>query len=187
MWGEWLLTDNEKWEAVIRDDKAYDGLFFYAVKTTGIFCRSACKAKAPIRKNVVFFDTIDAAIAAGFRPCKLCRPDMVAYEPDAELVQQAKELLGQFYDKPINLCNIAKQLNISQSHLARLFKQNTGVTIRQFIISIRITKACSLLRQTNAGILEIAYQTGFQSISNFHRYFKELTGLTPTEFRKAGG
>lgn len=181
-----LLTDNEKWEAVIDCDKAYDNLFFYGVKTTGIFCRPSCKAKAPIRKNIVFLNTVNDAMDGGFRPCKRCRPDILIYEPDVELVNKAKEMLGQVYDKPLDLNKIAKQLSISQSHIARLFKENTGATPMQYIINIRITKACALLWQTNAGILEIAHNTGFLSLSNFHKKFKEQTGLTPKEYRKTG-
>ena len=181
-----LLTDNEKWEAVIRCDKVYDSLFFYGVKTTGVFCRPSCKAKAPIRKNIGFFHTADDALVGGFRPCKRCRPDMLSYEPDVELVHKAKEILQQTYDKPLDFNNIARQLSISRNHFARLFKENTGVTLMQYIICIRITRACVLLRQTNAGILEIAHNSGFLSISNFHKNFKEQTGLTPKKYRNTG-
>ncbi len=69
------ISDTEKWQAVVNCDKGYDGLFFYGVTTTGIFCRPACRAKTPRRENVVFFGNAEQAIEAGFRPCKKCRPD----------------------------------------------------------------------------------------------------------------
>ncbi|WP_371367350.1 Bifunctional transcriptional activator/DNA repair enzyme AdaA [Sporomusa rhizae] len=181
-----LVSDDEKWKAVISNDQAYDGLFFYAVKTTGVFCRPSCKAKRPARENVVFFTTANSAANSGFRPCKLCRPDMVSYAPNAQLVEKAKEMLQQVYNKPFDFSAMACQMGVSSSHLSRLFKQHTGVTPRQYILRIRIDKACALLRQTNAGILEIAYHTGFQSLSNFHRYFKEQTGISPKKYRKLG-
>ncbi|VBB07260.1 transcription regulator hth arac- type [Lucifera butyrica] len=184
--GTMALTEREKWEAVTRCNKAYDGLFFYAVKTTGIFCRPSCKAKTPVGKNVLFFDTVEAALAAGFRPCKRCRPDMPAFDPEQDLVRSAQAILRQVYTKPVDLNIIARQLNTSPSHFTRLFKRSTGITPRQYIMNSRVKKACSLLRQTNAGILEIACLAGFQSASNFHRCFKEQTGLTPQEYRKGG-
>jgi Adenosine deaminase len=177
------LTGHEKWNAVIRGDKACDGLFFYAVKTTGIFCRPSCKAKTPAEKNVLFFDTAHAAIAAGFRPCKLCRPDRTVYDPDADLIASAMDLLRQVYEKPVDFGAIAKQLTISRSHFIRLFKRVAGVTPNRYLTNLRIKGACSLLRQTGAGVLEIAYLSGFQSPANFYRHFKEQTGLTPLEYR----
>jgi AraC family transcriptional regulator, regulatory protein of adaptative response / methylphosphotriester-DNA alkyltransferase methyltransferase len=76
-----VLTENEKWEAVIKCDKTYDGQFFYGVKTTGIFCKPSCSSKTPLRKNCEFFDEIDKAYTSGLRPCKRCRPDLSDYKP----------------------------------------------------------------------------------------------------------
>lgn len=181
-----LISDDEKWKAVTSNDRAYDGLFFYAVKTTGVFCRPSCKAKRPIRENVVFFTTVNNAVNSGFRPCKLCRPDMVSYAPNAQLVEKSKEMLQQVYNKSLDFSAMACQIGVSPSHLLRLFKQYTGVTPRQYILRLRIDKACALLRQTNARILEIAYHTGFQSLSNFHRCFKEQMGVSPKQYRQLG-
>jgi AraC family transcriptional regulator of adaptative response / methylphosphotriester-DNA alkyltransferase methyltransferase len=69
------ISDNDKWQAVIECDKSYDGLFFYGVVTTGVFCRPSCRSKSPLRNNVLFFNGLDDAVKAGFRPCKKCRPD----------------------------------------------------------------------------------------------------------------
>ena len=68
------MTDNEKYTALVEKDPAYDGAFFAAVKTTGIFCRTTCTARKPKQENVCFYDTIHDALAAGYRPCKICRP-----------------------------------------------------------------------------------------------------------------
>ena len=82
------ISDNEKWQALISCDKDYDGLYFYGVKTTGIFCRPSCKSRMPIRDNVIFFHNSRKAIEMGFRPCKRCRPDQVDFEPNLELIKK---------------------------------------------------------------------------------------------------
>ncbi|MEA4849708.1 MAG: Ada metal-binding domain-containing protein [Clostridiaceae bacterium] len=181
------ISDREKWQAVVNCDKSYDGLFFYGVKTTGIFCRPSCRAKTPVRGNVVFFDNAEAAIGEGFRPCKKCRPDKAAYEPDLELVKKAKDILDLNYNGTIELSNISRQLGVSTNHLARLFKKQLGLTPMRYITGLRVEKAAELLKREDTGILEIAYMTGFNSLSRFYKCFKAQTGLTPKEQRKNGG
>lgn len=178
------LSDSEKWQAVISCDKSCDGIFFYGVKTTGIFCRPSCKAKAPIRENVLFFNSSKEAMEAGFRPCKRCCPDKAVFEPDLELVNKAKEIFNADYDSTIDMNYIAKQLGVSTNYLTRLFKRQLGLTPAQYITGLRINKAAELLGQTKKGILEISYMTGFKSLSNFYKCFREKTGHTPKEHRR---
>ena len=71
------MMREEMWKAVSENDPSYDGILFYAVKSTGIYCRPSCKSKIPKRENVCFFDTAEKARAAGFRPCKRCRSDLL--------------------------------------------------------------------------------------------------------------
>jgi AraC family transcriptional regulator of adaptative response / methylphosphotriester-DNA alkyltransferase methyltransferase len=182
-----LISDNEKWQAVISCDNCYDGLFFYGVKTTGIFCRPSCRSKTPARENVVFFDNSKVAADEGFRPCKKCRPDKAVFEPDSELVKKAKDILDSNFDNTIDLRDISKQLGVSTNHLARLFKKQLGLTPANYITGLRIAKAAELLGQSDANVLEIAYMTGFKSLSNFYRCFKARTGITPKEHRESGG
>ena len=177
------MSDNEKWQAVVSCDKSYDGIFFYGVKTTGIFCRPQCRAKTPSRVNVIFFDDAVDAIEGGFRPCKKCRPDEVVFEPDLELVKKAKDIFDVNYDQLIEPNNISKQLGVSMNHIVRLFKQHYGLTPTQYVTKLRVDKAAELLRQEEVKILEIAYLTGFQSLSNFYRCFKGQVGFTPREYR----
>ncbi|MHB1392860.1 MAG: bifunctional transcriptional activator/DNA repair enzyme AdaA [Clostridia bacterium] len=181
------ISEDEKWKTVVSCKKDYDGLFFYGVKTTGIFCRPSCSAKTPVRTNVVFFENGINAIDAGFRPCKKCRPDKAVFEPDLELVKKAKDIFDANYAESIEVGHAAKQLGVSPSHLARLFKKHCGTTPAQYITGLRVGKAAELLRQTDIGILEIAYMTGFKSLSNFYKRFKEQTGYAPKEYREHGG
>lgn len=179
------ISDNEKWQAVVSCDRSYDGIFFYGVKTTGIFCRPSCKSKTPIRDNVAFFDSAAKAIELGFRPCKRCCPDKIVYEPDLELIKKAKDMFDADYNKEIQLKHISKQLGVSKNHLIRLFKQHIGITPTQYISKIRVKKAEKLLNKRDISILEVSYAAGFKSLSNFYKCFKEHTGHTPNEHRKS--
>lgn len=180
------ISKDEKWNAVITCNKSYDGIFYYAVKTTGIFCRPSCKARAPLKENTLFFNNAGDAIKEGFRPCKLCRPDINedTYEPNRALVQKVKEKLNQNYNKPFDLRFVSIEFGVSISHLTRLFKEYTGLTPNEYIIQIRINKAMLLLSTSNENILEIAYGVGFKSLSNFYKCFKDNTNCTPKEYRK---
>ncbi len=176
------ISDNEKWQAVIGSSEKYDGLFYYGVRTTGIFCRPSCRAKTPLKKNIAFYSSPKEAIAAGLRPCKRCRPDIEAFQPEVELVNRAKELLSVNYNRPMNLKEIAKALGVSVNHLIRLFKGVAGITPMSFIINIRVERALLLLKETDMKIIDIAYSTGFTSMSNFYRALRKA-GITPHIYR----
>lgn len=184
-----MILDEEKWKATIDCDKQYDGLFYYAVKTTGIVCKPSCRAKAPLRENTLFFNNISDALEEGFRPCKLCRPDIIEYnyEPNKELVESVKEKLNKNYNGNIDLKAISYEVGISTSHLTRLFKEFYEISPIRYIVKLRVAKAAELLGRSDTSILEIAYATGFKSLSNFYKFFKEQTGYTPNEYRRGGG
>ena len=176
------LTNDEKWQAVKGCDNAYDGTFFYGVGTTGIFCRPSCKARTPLRINVHYFDSAKCAMDAGYRPCKLCRPDLAVFEPNRALAHKALALLERDFDTIISIGDIARQLGISESHLSRLVKQITGQTVTQHLNRIRVEKARELLKNGKDSIANIAYRAGFASLSNFYRCFRAQTGRTPRAF-----
>jgi AraC family transcriptional regulator of adaptative response / methylphosphotriester-DNA alkyltransferase methyltransferase len=178
------ISDNKKWNAVVSRDKNYDGIFFYGVKTTGIFCKPSCKSKTPVRENIIFFAHTTAAMEQGFRPCKRCCPNKEVFEPELELVKKAKDIIDTGYNRRIDISYIAKQLGVSKNHLIRLFKRHSDFTPNQYITKMRVDKALELLDQEEASILEIAYAVGFKSLSNFYKCFKEKTGHTPNEHRK---
>lgn len=184
-----MIPLEEKWKAVINCDKQYDGLFYYAVKTTGIVCRPSCRAKAPLRENILFFNNISDAVKQGFRPCKLCRPDIIEYDyaPSKELIESIKSKLDNNYNEPLNLEAISCEFGISTSHLTRLFKKFYGISPIYYIVKLRVEKAIELLGRTDTSILDIAYATGFKSLSNFYKCFKEHTGSAPNEYRRGGG
>jgi AraC family transcriptional regulator of adaptative response / methylphosphotriester-DNA alkyltransferase methyltransferase len=98
-------------------------------------------------------------------------------------VKKVKDIFDANYDQLIEPKNISNQLGVSINHIVRLFKQHYGLTPTQYVTKFRVDKAAELLRQEEVKILEIAYLTGFQSVSNFYRCFKEQVGFTPREYR----
>lgn len=177
------LTDDEKWQAVVNCDKNYDGIFFYGVKTTGIFCRPSCNSKTPAKNHVTYFENAPAAMKAGFRICKRCRPDKAVYEPGLELFIRLRDSIAKSYEKEVDLKELSKQLGVSINHIIRLFKQFGGLTPAQYITGLRIQQALTLLSQGDLDIMEIAYRSGFKSLSNFYKQFKRHTGFSPGHYR----
>lgn len=177
------LTDDQKWNAVLKGDQSYDGRFYYGVKTTGVFCRPSCKSKQPLRENVVFFDTIENACAFGMRPCKRCRPDLLEFKPKEELLEQIKNIYDAFFDDYSTLTSQIKQLRLSQNHLIRLFHQEFNMTPGLYLQKLRIKKALGLLANPDLKISEIAFSCGFGSLSNFNTCFKRQVGMAPSKYR----
>lgn len=179
------LSKDIMWEALVTCNDNYDGAFFYAIKTTGIFCRPSCKSKTPNRKNVsFFFDTFEVQ-RAGYRPCKRCRPDLQDrnYDPLESVIAETKEMIEKHYGEQLLLTDIAHEVGVSPFHLNRIFKSRTGYTPRKYLEKIRIQKAKELLITTTLGITEIAFQIGYQSVSGFYNAFKRGTGYSPSQFQ----
>ncbi len=178
-----MLTFDEKWAKVLACDATYDGLFYTAVKTTGIYCRPSCRSRKPKKENVDFYVTREEAETNGFRPCKRCQPE-VEHAPHRALVQQVTAYLVNHYKQPIRLEQIAEHAQLSPFHLERTFTQATGETPRQLLERIRIDKAAYLLRTTDMSNLTVCYEVGFQTPSNFYRVFRQVKGCTPNTYRK---
>lgn len=176
------MTEDEMWKAVVACDKSYDGQFFYGVKSTGIFCRPSCASRTPLRQNVLFFRTPEEAMAAGFRPCKRCRPDLLFFEPALELVQRAKAIIDRAYADSASLAQEMKDLGITRSYLDELFKREYQESPRDYLRKLRLQKAKELL---GAGIQisDTALAIGMNSLSGFYSFFKNETGMTPAEYR----
>ncbi len=178
------LSEATMWQALLDCDPSYDGQFFYAVKTVGAYCRPSCKSRAPLRKNVLYFQTAAEAEQAGLRPCKRCRPDLEKYNPAARLAGQAKKLIDGHFDKRARLQADLKHLGISQSHLAVVFRQHYGLTPVQYLGHVRERRACALLENTSMPITDIAATIGFESLASFYAFFKKQTGTSPAKFRQ---
>ena len=178
------MTQEEMWKAVSENDASYDGIFFYAVRSTGIYCRPSCKSKIPRCENVCFFDTAEQARAAGFRPCKRCRSDLLDYQPIKEIAERAKRLLEDSFRKRCGLNQELRHLGVSQRRMVEIFKDEYGVTLSEYVGNLRLAEAKRLLSDTNDEIIDIAYSIGFGGLSSFYRFFKNSTGLSPAAYRK---
>jgi len=167
------------WNATIQCDKNFDGKFFYAVKTVGVYCRPSCKSRTPLRKNTLFFPTSEEAEKNGFRACKRCRPDIKNYTPTRDLVKKAEALLR---NNALSTEEI-KKLGVSQNHLSFLFKKYYGLSPKEYKDKIRILKAQKLLSETTMSITEITYHIGFNSPSAFYSFFRKHLQITPKQYR----
>lgn len=173
----------EQWQAILQNDVAYNDIFFYAVKTTGIFCRPSCKSKAPNRENACIFQNAEQALAAGFRPCKRCKPTGERL-PDKEWVALMTEYIDHNYMAPLTLETLAEVCHGSPYHLHRTFKKVTGITPVDYIQQKRIAKASDYLLTTEQAVAEIALRVGVPNTSYFITLYKKKTGYTPTQFRQ---
>ncbi|WP_404452276.1 AraC family transcriptional regulator [Virgibacillus necropolis] len=176
------LTD-EQWKAIRENDKRYDDDFFYAVKTTKIFCRPSCKSRVPNFDNVTIFYRRDDAQKAGYRPCKRCKSG--GYQlPDEEWVLQAEAYMKENYSNYLTLAIIAEGCHGSPYHLHRVFKRVNGITPLEFVLQIRMDKAIHYLKHTDKSIKEISTLIGMPNAAYFSTTFKNRTNMTPRMFRE---
>ena len=180
------MTQQEMWEAVLNNDAGCDGAFFYAVKSTGIFCRPSCRSKPPKRENVCFFQTAQQARAAGFRPCKRCRSDLLDYRPMREVAEKVKEKIDRAFSEQETFHEELRKIGLTPRRVTEVFKAEYGVTPKAYSDSLRLKEAQRLLLCTDAKVVDIAYQTGFGSLTAFYQFFKKETGKTPGDYRQEG-
>ena len=175
------MTDNEKYTALVEKDPAYDGAFFAAVKTTGIFCRTTCTARKPKQENVGFYDTIHDALAAGYRPCKICRPMESANQVPEDIASLLAEVQAspQFRITEWQL----KQRGLDPNTLRRWFLKHYGMTFQAFCRMNRINTAFGAIRDGNS-VLDAALESGYSSTSGFATAFDKIIGTAPGKAKR---
>ncbi|MEO7085002.1 MAG: bifunctional DNA-binding transcriptional regulator/O6-methylguanine-DNA methyltransferase Ada [Gemmatimonadaceae bacterium] len=181
-----MPTDAAKWRAVEGRDTQFDGQFIYAVRSTGVYCRPSCASRRPLRANVEFFSTPDAAEAAGYRACKRCDPR--ADRGDAAIartVEAARAYLDEHYERTISLAELSKKVSSSPSHLQRSFKRILGVSPKQYQTALRIGLFKTRLRAGDT-VSRATYEAGFGSSSRVYEQSGKSLGMTPAAFRKGG-
>ncbi len=172
------------YRALCERDSQYDGLFFVGVRTTGVFCRTVCSARKPKLENVDFYRTVNDALAAGFRPCKKCRPLEAAGSTPAWL----RPLLSEFENDVSRRWTDAdiKRFDIEPARVRRWFKQNHGMTFHGYMRSRRLGQAMGQI-QVGKKTIAAAYDNGFESKSGFNAAFKKWSGLVPSKLTNAAG
>ncbi|HEY3917050.1 MAG TPA: bifunctional DNA-binding transcriptional regulator/O6-methylguanine-DNA methyltransferase Ada [Stellaceae bacterium] len=174
-----------RWRAVLARDPAADGAFFYAVRTTGVYCRPSCPSRRPNHENVAFYDDREAATRAGYRPCKRCRPDALApAAQQAAIIAQACRLIETAEEEP-SLAVLAKAAGMSRFHFHRVFKAATGVTPKAYAAARRAEKLRHELTRGGT-VTEAVYGAGFNSSGRFYAAASPLLGMQPRAFRAGG-
>jgi AraC family transcriptional regulator of adaptative response / DNA-3-methyladenine glycosylase II len=161
-------------------DARFDGKFYTAVLTTGIFCRPVCPARPPKPKNVQYYQSAELAQNSGFRPCKRCFPELA---PAPLLPEKIKHIVQSYYENNNSIAECAKHQKISERQLQRLFIQHYGLSPSDFFHHQRLLQARKLLTTTKLSMTNIAYASGFNSIRRFNEVIKSAYAATPSEIR----
>ncbi|MGK4583893.1 Ada metal-binding domain-containing protein [Kitasatospora sp. HPMI-4] len=182
-----VIDDDTRYRAVDSRDARFDGVFFTAVRTTGIYCRPSCPAVTPKRVNCTFFPTAAAAQGAGYRACRRCRPDSVPGSPEwnhrADLVGRAMRLIGDGVVDREGVAGLADRLGYSARQLQRQLTTELGAGPLALARAQRAQTARLLLQTTELPVTEIAFAAGFASVRQFNETIREVYDRTPSGLR----
>jgi len=176
-------SDARYWQAVVNRDGRADGAFFFAVRSTSIYCRPSCPARRPLRTNALFFQTQQEAEREGYRPCRRCKPDQIPYA--VLLVQRAAKVLENEVDEPVNVSTLARQLGVPADTMRRAFRKQTGLNPKQLAAALRLRRFKKLLRD-GSSIADALYATGYGSASRVYERSDAQLGMTPATYQKGG-
>lgn len=173
-----LPNTNEMYQALIRRDPDFEGIFFVGVKTTGVFCRPTCPARKPKLENIQFFPSTQDALAGGFRPCKRCRPMQTAgqspswLEPLLERIDREPE--RRWTDRDLTA------LQLEPTRVRRWFKENHGMTFQTYSRARRLGLALQDLQTGDKKTMTAGLDHGFESTSGFREAFQQWFGRNPS-------
>ncbi|MFF4603353.1 AlkA N-terminal domain-containing protein [Streptomyces sp. NPDC001339] len=182
-----MRDEDSRYEAVRSRDARFDGAFFFAVSTTGIYCRPSCPATTPRRRNVTFFPTAAAAQGSGFRACRRCRPDAVPgsaeWNARADAVGRAMRLIGDGVVDREGVAGLAARLGYSTRQVQRQLNAELGAGPVALARAQRAHTARILLQTTLLPVSEVAFAAGFASVRQFNDTIREIYALTPSALR----
>lgn len=176
--------DDALWARVIAKDRAADGTFVYAVRSTGVYCRPSCPSRRPLRANVRFFVDAQTAERAGFRACRRCQPD-APQDDQSEAIHRIREHIEAHLDEDLSLAALSQVAYLSPTHLQRTFKRFTGVTPRQYVEAQRRERFKRHLRD-GSSVTSALYQAGYRSSSSLYEHVPTQLGMTPSAYRRGG-
>jgi AraC family transcriptional regulator of adaptative response/methylated-DNA-[protein]-cysteine methyltransferase len=180
-----FATEQQRYRALERRDARADGVFFYSVATTGVYCRPSCGARLALRKNVAFHTTADDAESAGFRPCKRCKPrELSLVTRHDQLIASVRERLeSSSTDK--SLSALAQLAGMSPFYLQRLFKKHVGMSPREYAAAHRLACIEDELRE-GCSVTSALYEAGYSSSSRFYESGSGALGMQPAKLRRGG-
>ncbi|GAT83810.1 AraC family transcriptional regulator [Streptomyces sp. F-3] len=183
------MDEDARYEAVRSRDGRFDGEFFFAVETTGIYCRPSCPAVTPKRQHVRFFPTAAAAQGAGFRACRRCRPDAVPGSAEwnvrADVVGRAMRLIGDGVIDREGVAGLAARLGYSARQVQRQLTAELGAGPLALARAQRAHTARVLLQTTALPVTQVAFAAGFASVRQFNDTIRAVYAATPSELRAA--
>lgn len=173
------------YRALVSRDARFDGVFFYGVSTTGIYCRPVCRVKPPKASSCHFFHTAAAAEQAGFRPCLRCRPELAPYALQQNLAHAVWKEIANGALNDGNVQTLAERIGLSARQLQRVMLEEFGVTPIALAQTQRLLFAKKLLQETRLPMNEIAFASGFSSVRRFNALFSERYHMAPSDIRHA--
>ena len=183
-----VKLDTERcYQALKARDARFDGRFYTAVLSTGIFCRPTCPARTPKFQNCSFYRSAAAAHAAGFRPCLRCRPEvapgLAGWRGTANTVRRALDLISEGALAESGVEGLASRLGVGGRHLRRLFEEHVGTSPIEVAQAHRLLFAKKLLSETALRVSDVAHASGFSSVRRFNAAIRDVYGKTPRELR----
>jgi AraC family transcriptional regulator of adaptative response / DNA-3-methyladenine glycosylase II len=183
-----ILNADQCYQSVLTRDSRFDGRFFVAVRTTRIYCRPICRVKPPLRKNCSFYTHAAEAEVAGYRPCKMCRPELApgssVMDFSSQLARHTAAYINQDFLAEHSLEDLAGKLGITDRQMRRVFHDEFGVSPIEYWQTQRLLLAKQLLTDSRLSVASVALASGFQSLRRFNFALKERYRMTPTELRK---
>ncbi|KQY58830.1 AraC family transcriptional regulator [Aeromicrobium sp. Root495] len=181
---------DQRYRAVEARDPRFDGVFYTAVRTTGIYCRPSCPARTPRTENVQFYASAAAAQDAGFRACRRCRPDTTPGSPEwdvrADVVGRAMRLIRDGVIERQGVDGLAEHLGYSSRHVGRMLTDELGAGPLAIARSARAQTARILIETTSLPLADVAFAAGFASVRQFNDSVRQAYDLTPSELRRRG-
>lgn len=182
------MTDDDRYRAVQARDARFDGVFFTAVRTTGIFCRPSCPAVTPKRENVTFYRDPASAQAAGYRACRRCRPDVTPGSPEwnlrGDLAARTMRLIADGIVEREGVTGLARRLGYSERQVHRTLVDELGVGPLSVARSNRAHLARTLIESTDLPLADIAFAAGFGSVRQFNDTMRTAYALAPRDLRR---
>src|SRR5690242_4727025 len=184
-----MLDPVECEQARVSRNRAYDGRFFTAVRTTGVYCRPVCPVRPARGCNVEFFPSAAATEVAGFRPCLRCRPETAPFSPawngSRTTVERALKLIDQgALDERGTVEALASRLGVGGRHLSRLFRKHLDATPAEIARTRRVQRAKRLIDETSLAMTEISGKAGFGSLRRFNAVFAQIYRRPPSAIRR---